>query len=465
MGTGADEASTDRPSPDGLRSRIRHHASRAWAHFDRRYRAIPRSRTDLRRWLEATDHLIHLSVLLLVPVLIAVVTAVSNAAVELSFLLFPPLAAGAYSLFADPQAEYASPTHFVGGITLGAGCGWLSELVINGDSVGAVDPVAAGTSILLVGVLTWALDIEEPVAYSTALLALVTQEASAVGYVLSVAIGSLLVAGVFVIWRQTVYRRRAELLYGTLSADDHVLVIASDADDSAIHLGASLAGAHDAGRLIIAAMLESDDSPEAVADALEAEAQTVRDRYDLPCDVIVLTGPVEEAIEWVGRETGSDLLVVGVDDASDRLVQAVLAHPLDAVVLRAHSERRAWRRSLVMVARPGDTAHAMVDFASRLATTARDVAVCHCIADERHRRRGERLLAHVVETESAVEESRLAREDPATFVREHAGEYDLVWFGAPKYGGDPLRFLTGSDADRMGSIDCDVALVARGSVR
>lgn len=81
---------------------------------------------ELRRWLETTSNLLHLSILVFVPLLIGVVTAISNSIEQLSFLLFPPLAAGTYTLFADPEGRYASPGRFVAGLTLGALCGWIA---------------------------------------------------------------------------------------------------------------------------------------------------------------------------------------------------------------------------------------------------------------------------------------------------------------------------------------------------
>jgi hypothetical protein len=41
--------------------------------------------------------------------LVALVTTLSNAVGELSSLLYPPLASGAYTLFANPEGRYASP--------------------------------------------------------------------------------------------------------------------------------------------------------------------------------------------------------------------------------------------------------------------------------------------------------------------------------------------------------------------
>lgn len=70
----------------------------------RRLRRLERPELrSLRRQLETTRTVIHVSILLVLPVLIAWVTALSNAIGALSFLLFPPLAAGSYTLFAIPE--------------------------------------------------------------------------------------------------------------------------------------------------------------------------------------------------------------------------------------------------------------------------------------------------------------------------------------------------------------------------
>src|SRR6056297_1558386 len=107
---------------DGLRARYLD-ALRRVRRFERR------EIREFRRWIEHTANLIHLSVLLLIPLLIALVTAISNSLEVLPFVLFPPLASGTFTLFADPEGTYASPTKFVGGLTTGALCGTLAVWV------------------------------------------------------------------------------------------------------------------------------------------------------------------------------------------------------------------------------------------------------------------------------------------------------------------------------------------------
>jgi len=220
---------------------------------------------EFRRWAERTSTLVHLSVLLFVPLLIALVTALSNAVESLSFLLFPPLAAGTYTLFSDPEGTYASPVQFVAGLTVGALCGW-GALAVSG-ALGLADPtgslqvgaIAAALAVFAAGAVTWALSIEEPAAYSTALLGLLVPPGQEVTFVASVFLASSIVAVVFFIWRERVYDRRAQFLYESVRGDDHVLVpMRGDDPESTATLGARLAAAHDAGKVVLLDLVDDE---------------------------------------------------------------------------------------------------------------------------------------------------------------------------------------------------------------
>jgi len=241
-----------------LRERVRTAVARARRVERREWRA-------LRRWAERTSTLVHLSILLVVPLLIALVTALSNAVESLSFLLFPPLAAGSYTLFADPEGKYASPVQFVAGLTVGALCGWGA--LAASHAFGLTDPtgslqvgaVSAALAVFSAGVATWALNIEEPSAYSTALLGLLVPRGQEVAFVASVFVASALVATVFFVWRERVYDRRAQFLYESVRGDDHVLVpMRGDDPDATATLGARLAAAHDAGKVVLLDLVDDE---------------------------------------------------------------------------------------------------------------------------------------------------------------------------------------------------------------
>ncbi|APW96809.1 HPP family protein [Halobiforma lacisalsi AJ5] len=270
---------------EGLRSRVRAIGSRL-------RRIERRERRELRAWLENTRNLIRLSALLFVPALLGFVTALSNAVPALPFLLFPPLASGAYTLFSEPESEYASPRRFVGGLTLGAVCGWIALEVVGrygyGSSPGTFEAHAgaAAFAIFLTGSFTWLLDLEEAQSFSTALLVLLTEPlgtnadgtvigvfpgrtGAAIAYVFSVFVATSLVAAAFVGWRRWFFERRAHLLYASTTADDAVLVpIRGDRPGATAMLGARLAAAHEAGKVVLLEVVDR----ESVDDVLDGQS-------------------------------------------------------------------------------------------------------------------------------------------------------------------------------------------------
>jgi nucleotide-binding universal stress UspA family protein len=394
---------------DGLRER--------WRTVLLRLRRIERREIrEFRTWLETTSNLIHLTVLLLVPLLLALVTAISNAESLLPFVLFPPLASGTYTLFADPEGQYADPVKFVGGLTAGAVCGSLAVAValftgaLSPAAVGTLDgisPWAAALAIFLTGAVTWAFDVEEPSAFSTALLALLapafTQSAPTMGvlwlFVVSVFVASSLVAGTFYVWRERFYERRAEFLYQSTKGDDHVLVpMRGDHTTSTVMLGARLAAAHDAGKVVLLDVVEdadvaaarreilteddaaassatddarpadparpatldttadgeadvgqSDEELEAeaeeraagaAADALEVIAGRVETKVGVPCQVVVAVESTTRAqtVMTAAHETNCDLIVTPYEEehgALSTFVRDLFRGDVDVLVHRA----------------------------------------------------------------------------------------------------------------------------------
>jgi len=447
-------------------------AARRLRRFERRELAA------FGRWIQHTGNLLHLTVLVAVPLLIGVVTFVSNALAELSFLLFPPLASGAYTLFSDPEGRYASPRKFVVGLVVGALCGWAALGLSAPVTVASVSPVSAALSIFLTGAATWALDVEEPAAFSTALLVLVTDDASPEAYVTSVAVFGALVALVFSVWRTRFYERRAQYLYDTAQGDDHVLVPMRgdpEAAETTALFGATLAAAHDAGKVVLLSMLEEDadgdaaptldDAATETAARLEDTARTVRTRAGVPCEVVVARGaPVPTTMETAAN-TNCDLVVTPYEEDRGLLspyVRGVFDSGLDAVAFRSTTGARRWRRILVTVARPGDTAHAMLDFAARLAGKSGNLSVCTCIDAEVERRRAESRLANLAETVDADVETRVARSNVTDFIGANAGAYDLLVVGSSGDRSRASRFVSPPTFERLHDVECDVAIVDRG---
>lgn len=479
-----------------------------------RYRALRqragrlerRELRELRRWIEHTSNLVHLSVLLFVPLLVGVVTWLSGAIPELSFLLFPPLASGTYTLFSDPQGRHSSPWRFVGGLTTGALCGWAAlELAalfvyhVPPDQYRAA-PGGAALGVLLTAIATWLLDVEEPSAFSTALLVLITNT-TRFEYVLTVVLSSTIVAAVFVGWRELVYERRAKYLYQSINGDDHVLVpVRGETTETTAMFAARLAAAHSAGRVVLFDTVSADsiddaeaylrDNPDSGAKAALAAGEDlgavaehavtehrlkrlaglerhIETELDVSCEITITaeeSSPASATLRAAG-ETGCDLVVAPYEETERGLssyVRELFAGDVDAIALRAGDGRTSWNRVLVPVRRAGDVANSMLDFAQRLTDGDGWVSVCSCIDSGEERRTAERMLADLVETVGCACEIHVARADIEEYLAERAPHYDLVVMGASTDRSAASRLVSPPTFKRLRDIDCDVAIVHKG---
>ena len=460
-------------------------------------RAERRELRELRRWVETTDRLVHLSVLVFVPLLIGLVTLLSNAVTQLSFLLFPPLASGSYTLFANPRGKYADPVQFVAGLTIGAACGlgalWASTALLTPPS--GQFQVAAGAAMLATlatGLITWPFDIEEPSAYATALLALLVQPAQRGAFLGSIFLASSIVAVVFVVWRSRFYDRRATVLYESTTGDDHVLVpMRGDRAHATAMLAGRLAAAHEAGKVVLLDLVADTDVAEteramlnggAVAveddaervndalrdrvDSLEARAATVETRVGVPCQVVVATGGESPAATTLqaAESTNCDLIAAPYESehgAVTRYLRQLLRGRTDVLVHRSRNGRTRWRRVLVPVRRASDVAHHMVDFAVRLCGGSGRVAVATCIGDRGDRRRAESMLADLVEPFDGRLETRVSGTDIHEFLAGTSDEYELLIIGASQDRSAASRFITPPTFERLDDIEIDVAIVDR----
>jgi len=126
--------------------------------------------------------------------------AVAGSATHLRFLLFPPLAAIGFALFLEPYSRRASLRSVVAGPVAGAllGVAALSWLPPGPWRVVAVTALGIVALYLLRAELTPALAV--------ALLTLLVG-ASGLAYVLSIALSSLALWALFLLWRRVVYAR------------------------------------------------------------------------------------------------------------------------------------------------------------------------------------------------------------------------------------------------------------------
>ncbi|MFB6084918.1 MAG: HPP family protein [Halorientalis sp.] len=522
-----------------MRDRVRERLAAARARLRRLER---RELWTVRRWLENTRNLVHLSVVVFVPLLIATVTWLSNMVSVLPFLLFPPLASGTYTLFARPESEYASPTRFVGGLTAGAFCGWVAYVISAalwaGPGRSTVDPAATGFSIFLTGLVTWLLSVEEASAFSSALLVHVIDVSSAnshtlevvagltvtltprLAYVGSVLASSALVAGVFLLWRETFFEERARYLYQSTKGDDHVLVPmrTDDAQPTAM-LAAKLAAAHEAGKVVLLDVVDdeqvavaerelldrradlradggrsdSDASVEAggpdrdadgdldadvldemaenraastAADRMENRAAEIETKVGVPCEVVVATagGTPASTVISTAHETNCDLIATPYEQRHGSLspfIRLLFRGDVDVLVHRSCDGRTRWRRVLVSARRAGDVAHAMIDFALRLAGGSGEVGVAHCLHGDENRRRAEQMLSDLVDPFDGTFETRVSQSEVEDFLDEVAANYDLVFMGASTDRSRASRLLSPPTFERIRDLDCDVAIVDR----
>ncbi|MFA9516992.1 HPP family protein [Halopenitus sp. H-Gu1] len=474
----------------------------------RRIRRIERQEVrEFRRWLEDTENLLQLSALVFVPLLIGIVTWVSNVSPAVSFLVYPPLASGAYTLFADPEGRYSSPRKFVGGMTAGALSGWLALEVSarfwypTTPEQFQVHAGAAALGIFLTGVVTWGLSLEEPTAFSTALLVLVTG-AERLTYAVGIVVSSLLIASVFLLWRRYVYHERARYLFRSTQRDDQILVpVRGDTAESVALFAARLAAAHDAGKIVLMktvssetveqteAALEAADemvvsedsevSSEPITEVVEerlAEEQLhalkqLQDRVtslvDVPCEFVVAVedGAAGETALTTAETENCDLIVCGYETEEggpSPFVRTVLSGNTDAVVFRSSNGRTEWERILVMVRTSGELANAMLDFAHRLIPSDGTVSACTCVSQQRDRRMAEILLENLIESFPNPIETRVATGPVEEFLERNASLYDLTVIGASTDRGPVSRFVSTPTFERIQAVDCDLAIVHRG---
>ena len=152
------------------------------------------------------------AVLLIAPV-IAGVSWVSLQYDWLSFVLFPPLAAATYNLFAHPERPrnfpWQVPVTLTVGAVSGAGAQNLARAlgtVPHGSF--EVDPVTAGVMVLLAGSFLYLFDTEVAPALAVGLLLPFAGVPAGV-YIRNVFLGSVAVAVAFSVWRATVHGIRA----------------------------------------------------------------------------------------------------------------------------------------------------------------------------------------------------------------------------------------------------------------
>lgn len=428
----------------------------------RRIRQILRHRRIAASlWVQETPHIIALSVLVFVPLLIAVVTWLSNISTAVSFLLFPPLAAGTYSLFARP--EESSSRQFILGITAGALCGWIAVelMLIAGIDLfgGPIRPESAAISVLLVALLTQIVGIEEPSAYSTSLLVLVTG-ADELAYVAGVAASSLLVVFAFVLWRDRFYEHRAEFLYRTDRTGETVLAVLPDAEKPSLgHFAARLSSGQRGGTVVLLGTDTELSEETNTVKQLETLASTLAEQYGVTTDVIVVEpGTSERQIVTTAKELNCQTIVTQYDPSNVVSLEAFFQSDLDVIGLKTTGGRTTWRRVVVGVRSFAEFGWSLVEIAQRVGSR---VIVCHSIADENDRSTAEQMLGDLIAPFDGTFETRVTTAAPAEFFSEATRGTDLIVIGASTDRTSVSRALVPPTYYNIDA-NCDIAVVHRG---
>lgn len=424
------------------------------------------SRRLLRRWqhvlrtrLSDARTITRLSVLVGVPFVVAIVTWLSNVSDLVAFLLFPPLAAGTYSLIVDPQG--ASVRMFVAGITAGALSGWAAVLVVGAVptvlGAGPVSPAGAAVSVLFAGLVSLLVGLEEPAAFSTALLVLVTGTSEAV-YVGGMVASTLLVAGAFLLYRDRIYTPGIEYLYHTLEEVHSVVVpLAGPEGRSRGHFAGQLA-ADDSGGRVVLVTAAAETTPTDTATTVEELATEIETAYGVSTEIVVTDRePTAPEAATIARETASDLILAPFDPTQPQELVPFLRTGVDVVGLKTTPGRTLWERILIGVSGREQTDRSLVDLADRIGT---ELSLYHYSKTGESDAQRDRLLASLVRMTTAVVDTRIGTTPPEQFFPRATDGYELLVVGASMDRAAVSRAVLPPQFYTV-EADCDIAVVNR----
>jgi hypothetical protein len=164
-------------------------------------------------------------------------------------------------------------------------------------------------------------------------------------------------------------------------------------------------------------------------------------------------------------ETNCDLIVTPYRTADGELtdfVRRLFDSRLDVVALRTDGTQTHWRRIMLPIKYQGDIAHAMLDFAQRLAGDTSYISVCHCIDNESERRAAESMVADLAEPFERAIETRVTTSSLDDFLSANADNYDLTIIGSSTDRTVVSRIIDAPTFEQLESVDSDVAVVHRG---
>jgi nucleotide-binding universal stress UspA family protein len=202
------------------------------------------------------------------------------------------------------------------------------------------------------------------------------------------------------------------------------------------------------------------------AERLETYAADLSERFDVPCEVVVIDGDPDDGqiVTRAAAENNCDLIVTPYETADGKLSQFVrqlFASDFDVIVFRGSGDRETWRRILVPVKYAGGVAHAMLDFADRIAGDRGRTTICHSIDAESQRREAESMLADLAETFDRAFETRVMNEPIEDVIAENTPYYDLTIVGSSSERTFVSRAIHPPTFKQLDDCDCDIAIVHR----
>lgn len=213
----------------------------------------------------------------------------------------------------------------------------------------------------------------------------------------------------------------------------------------------------------------TEDGVEAISDRLTHESAALEDRFGVTCEAVVTAAEEDDArsVLAVARDTNCDLITVpyATDETEDRIspfLRTLFKSDHDVVALRSANGVESWRRLLVPVRRDGEVAHAMIDFAERLAGDQGSVTVAHCISHERQRNQAESMIATLVDQFERAIETRVTRSTIQSFLADNCNHYDLTFIGASTDRSVASRVISPPTFQQIQDLECDFAIVHRG---
>ncbi len=368
---------------------------------------------QLRKLLEDTEILLHLSALFLVSLVIIIASEISN----LSFfpiLLFPPIASAAFIVSYDPESEFSNPKNIIFGLTLGALSGWIS-LEILGFEVPAYI-----LSIFLSGILTWISSTENPSAYSAAVLAIFSRES--ILYVIAIFLSSVLLGFVSYIWRKF-YEGRANYLYESTKEECILSPYSPIYTDIAGHI----AKKHGKGGEVV--ILESGEVSKEKIKEIEKTAKDLEEKFKIRTEISIIEEKTPKSVLDVAERYSCDSIISPWKDMES--TQKLFGGKCDVLAIHGldKTKNRRWEDSLVPVREENELSHLMVEIASRITDT---VGVLKIIDNSKELRKAEKELEELIDGFQGNFETRVRKKTDTIekSIKKLSKGYDILIIGA-----------------------------------